>query len=199
MKIFSCTGGSIVLPDPALVLVDREDGGNLIVSPPREVWDRSELTPTELTDWSFLVAATGKAMLDVLPQLEGGCINYWDAGNWNLNYKAPPEGFKTAKVYRKVHLHLLGRSPRATSHSYKWGEAPFFPTYEGRFEWAAAFGLLTNEECQKIVRRTEDVLRSVYQLTEAQVEAWRTCVVCEYPTANGRANARAVCAKCKTG
>jgi hypothetical protein len=35
--------------------------------------------------WSFLVTAAGKAMLDVLPQLQGGCINYFDAGNWQLH------------------------------------------------------------------------------------------------------------------
>ncbi|MGZ5446485.1 MAG: hypothetical protein ACXWLY_31685 [Thermoanaerobaculia bacterium] len=79
ITLFTSSGGSIVLPE--LVLVDREDGGNLIVEPPRDVWERSELTAEELTLWSFLIAATGRAMLDVLPQLEGGCINYWEAGN----------------------------------------------------------------------------------------------------------------------
>ena len=63
-------GGSVVLPDAKLVLVDRRDGGNLIVNPPRDVWERSELTAAELIAWSCLVAATGRAMLDVLPQLD---------------------------------------------------------------------------------------------------------------------------------
>lgn len=90
--LFSCGGGNIALPEPTLVLVSRLDGGNLIVTPSREVWDRSELSATELTSWSFLVAATAKAMLDTLPQLKDGCINYWDAGNWALNEQAEPEG-----------------------------------------------------------------------------------------------------------
>jgi hypothetical protein len=74
--LFTCAGGVVMLPDDQLVFVDRRDGGHLIVNPPRVVWERGELTAEELTRWSFLVAATGNAMLDVLPQLDGGCINY---------------------------------------------------------------------------------------------------------------------------
>ncbi|MBK5259805.1 MAG: hypothetical protein JJE51_09445, partial [Thermoanaerobaculia bacterium] len=137
--LFTCSGGSVVLPDARLVFVSREDGGNLIVNPPRPVWERSELTPEELTHWSFLVAATGKAMLDTLPQLEGGCINYWEAGNFALNEAADPPGPKTAPEHRRVHMHLLGRSPRAKHPAWRWGEAPKFPDFADRYEWAAGF------------------------------------------------------------
>src|SRR3954465_4561251 len=105
--LFTCDGGTVCLPAADLVLVDRNDGGNLIVNPPRDVWERSELTAQELTHWGFLVAATGRAMLDTLPQLAGGCINYWEAGNWALNELAEPRGPKTAPTHRRVHLHLL--------------------------------------------------------------------------------------------
>jgi hypothetical protein len=44
--LFACHRGSIILP--SLVMVSRQDGGNLWVIPPREVWERSELTPLEL-------------------------------------------------------------------------------------------------------------------------------------------------------
>src|SRR6185503_10551912 len=131
-KIFICDGGCIVMPDLELVLVDRGDGGNLIVNPPRNVWERSELSAVELSLWSSLVAATGKAMLDVLPQLEGGCINYWEAGNWALNEQAEPRGPKTAREHRRMHLHLLGRSPGATHPAWRWGESPVFPRYAER-------------------------------------------------------------------
>ena len=67
VPLFRGAGGEIVLPPRDLVLVDRLDGGHLCVHPPREVWERSELTPEELTQWSFLVAATGRAMLETLP------------------------------------------------------------------------------------------------------------------------------------
>src|SRR5262245_1718091 len=89
-KLFTCAGGHVVLPDPSLVLVDRADGGNLCVDPPRDVWERSELEPDELRAWACLVAAAGRAMIDALPQLEGGCINYWEAGNWSLHDAAEP-------------------------------------------------------------------------------------------------------------
>ena len=92
--LFRCDGGDLVLPSRASLLVSRENGGNLVVNPPRPVWERSELTPDELTQFAFLVSAAGRAMIDVLPQLDGGCINYWEAGNWALNDEAEPAGRK---------------------------------------------------------------------------------------------------------
>jgi hypothetical protein len=156
-------GGEIVLP--ALVLVGRGDGGNLIVNPPREVWERSELSAAELTHWSFLVAATGRAMLDVLPVLEDGCINYWEAGNWALNERAEPAGPKWPREHRRVHLHLLGRSRNAADPSWQWGEAPRFPSFEDRAQWAAAFEPLTDDECAAIVKRAEEILAERYALS----------------------------------
>lgn len=160
MKIFSCDGGHVSLPDPKLVLVDRRDGGNLIVSPARDVWDRSELTATELTQWSLLVAAAGRAMLDVLPQLAGGCINYWDAGNWALHDDAPPAGRKVGREHRHLHLHLLGRSQSATNPAWRWGEAPKWPDYADRFEWAAANERLTDDECAAIAARVKSIFKT---------------------------------------
>ena len=162
MKILVCSGGSLVVPDETLVLADREDGGNLIVNPPRDVWERRELTPHELTQWSFLVAACGSAMLDVLPQLRGGCINYWEAGNWALNDEAPPRGPKTAPDHRRVHLHLIGRSRFAKSPSMQWGEAPRFPAYRERHAWAAAHTRLTDDECRAVGERAKSLLVGTY-------------------------------------
>ena len=106
------------------MLVSRQDGGNLWVIPPREVWERSELTPVELMLWSFFVTATGKAMLEVLPQLQGGCINYFDAGNWGLHDHAEPQGPKTAKAYRKVHMHLFGKKSHGGRPRLAMGRGP---------------------------------------------------------------------------
>lgn len=182
-KLFSCDGGSIGLPDPTLVLVDRQDGGTLVVEPPRQVWERSELSAAELALWSFLVAATGKAMLDVLPQLEGGCINYWEAGNWALNEQVEPQGLKTAKEFRKVHLHLLGRSPAATNPSWRWGEAPNFPDFVERHSWGAGNQRLTNREVQDIVMRVEQLLLEKYSFQSNQIAGWQNCPECGYPSA----------------
>jgi hypothetical protein len=166
VALFRSEGGTIVLPDESLVLCDRRDGGNLIVNPPREVWDRSELTCEEGRMWSFLVAATGRAMLDTLPQLAGGCINYWDAGNWALNEAAEPAGPKNGREHRRVHLHLIGRSPAASNPAMRWGEAPFFPTFKDRHAWAAGNQRLTSEECAVVVARARAILAERYGMRE---------------------------------
>jgi hypothetical protein len=197
LKIFTCHGGQVVIPDRELVLVSRQDGGNLIVIPPREVWDRGELTASELMPWSFLVAATGKAMLSVLPQLEGGCINYWDAGNWALNDEAEPKGSKTAREYRKTHLHLLGRSRTSLDPSWSWGEAPKFPDYVDRFAWASKYERLSAIECRNILTRVEALLKADYGMDDSQIAPRTTCGKCGYPvpTEHGQ-QAQAVCEEC---
>jgi len=120
--------------------------------------------------WSFLVAATGQAMLEVLPQLAGGCINYWEAGNWALNEQAEPKGFKTAKTARRVHLHLMGRSPGAADPDLKWGEAPKFPDYADRLAWTGKHELLNLDECGKIVARAKELLVSKYGFSAGAME-----------------------------
>jgi hypothetical protein len=198
IKLLNCRGGSIHLPDATLVLVDRVDGGNLIVNPPRDIWERSELTPDELTQWSFLVAATGKAMLDALPQLEGGCINYWEAGNWSLNERAEPFGPKTARERRRVHLHLLGRSRTAKDPSWSWGEAPKFPDFTERYSWASKFERLSAAECRGVVVRVEALLKEQYLLDADHITPWTTCEGCGYPTpSENHGQAQGACIECR--
>jgi hypothetical protein len=163
--LFSCAGGDIVLPAADLVLVDREDGGNLVVNPPLPVWERGALGREALAAWSFLIAATGEAMLARLPQLDGGCINYWEAGNWALNAEADPPGPKTAPRFRSVHMHLLGRSRFARNADWAWGEAPRFPAFADRHEWASGNRRLTEEECTAVVAAARALLAGKYGMT----------------------------------
>lgn len=184
--LFTCRGGHLALPEKGAALVSAEDGGNLLVLPPREVWERGELSPAELTQWSFLVAAAGQAMLRSLPHLEGGCLNYFDAGNWALNFAAEPHGpgshgIKTGPEHRRVHLHLLGRSRNAADPSWQWGEAPKFPDYADRKAWAAKHELLSAAECRQIVAEADRVLRQRYGFTAQQISPWESCSACEYP------------------
>jgi diadenosine tetraphosphate (Ap4A) HIT family hydrolase len=158
--LYACSGGQIVLPH--LVLCDRQDGGHLIVNPPRPVWERSLLTPQELMHWSFLVAATGRAMLETLPVLQGGCLNYWEAGNWALNDQATPTGPKNPSQHRRVHLHVFGRSPSAKDTDWRWGESPKFPDFSDAATWACRFAPLTAGECQAITDRVAVLLATVY-------------------------------------
>ena len=161
--LLKCSGGTVTLPP--MPLVDREDGGHLVVNPPRAVWERGALSANELTHWGFLVAATAQAMMAVLPQLKDGCVNYWDAGNWALNVAAPPLGPKSVRQHRRVHMHLLGRSPTAIHPDWQWGESPRFPEYVNATAWAAQFEPLNAEECPRIVARTAEYLALKYGLS----------------------------------
>jgi hypothetical protein len=178
ITLLQCAGGTIVLPSRGAALVSREDGGNLIVNPPREVWERSELTPEELSAWGALVSAAGRAMIDTLPQLAGGCVNYWEAGNWALNEAAEPRGPKNPPQHRRVLLHLLGRSPKATHPAWRWGEAPKFPDYADRLEWAKNFERLTAEECQRIVETAKQWLEDRSNIRTFMSSQ---CGRCSYP------------------
>jgi diadenosine tetraphosphate (Ap4A) HIT family hydrolase len=158
--IYSGPGGNVVLPDK--VLCDRNDGGHLVVNPPQDVWDRCELSPNDLAQWSFLVAATGAAMLNTLPVLAGGCLNYWEAGNWALNERASPRGPKDTLQHRRVHLHIFGRSRQSRDPDWKWGESPKFPDYIHSDDWAKKFQPLTDEECQMIEEAVKSILKEKY-------------------------------------
>lgn len=176
------SGGRVCLPDPATTMIDRADGGQLVLYPPRRVWDRTALTRDELIAWHVLIAATARAMLDTLPQLAGGCLNYWDAGNWALNPAAEPVGPKDPRVARVLHQHLCGRSPHSADGAWQWGESPFFPAYVDRFTWSAGKAAFTAAECAAIVYRTLAVLRDVYAEPAAQGIVSAPCGACGYPT-----------------
>ncbi len=155
-------GGRLMLPETANLLCSREEGGHLVVLPPRDVWERSELDRDELMHWGFLVAAAGRAMIETLPQLEKGCINYWEARNWALNAEADPVGPKTPRQHRHLHLHVLGRSRTATREAWRWGESPRFPDFAERHTWAAGFAPLTGDESKAIVAHAVSTLTSRY-------------------------------------
>ena len=182
IKLFATSGGSLTLPDRSALLLDRVSGGNLVVLPPRTVWERSELTREELTNFSFLVAACAKAMLDTLPQLQGGCMNYWEAGNWALNDQAEPTGKKSARNFRKMHLHLLGRNPNSLDPRWQWGESPEFPKYAERHTYSANYNRLTPDECWLIVSRASEILRSQYNVAAIAISECFRCKHCGYPT-----------------
>jgi len=162
--ICSSTSGTVVVPER--VLCDRRDGGHLVVNPPRPVWERSCLGAVELARWSLLVAATGRAMLDVLPVLRGGCVNYWEAGNWALNERAEPVGEKNPEFHRQVHLHVFGRSRAARDPDWRWGEAPKFPDYADAGAWASRFAPLSDDECERIGARISVLLDTAFRLPD---------------------------------
>src|SRR4051812_8161657 len=127
--IYKGAGGTVVLPK--MVFLDREDGGHLIINPPHDVWEQSELSALDLAHWCFLVGAVGRAMIDVLPQLDGGCVNYFEAGNWALNETAPPKGPKRAKDHRRGPQHRLRRRPNPEEPPRGPGGGPGAPGQPG--------------------------------------------------------------------
>ncbi len=191
--LFRGPGGTVALPDPQTIMIDRRDGGQLVVHPPRRVWDRTALAAAELTQWSMLVAATAGAMLDTLPQLEGGCVNYWDAGNWALNAAAPPAGAKSGLAHRVLHLHVIGRSPRAADPSWAWGESPVYPRFADRFAWSAGKQPLTADECGVLAGRLAHLLVERYGVEAAVSSA---CARCRYPTPPGDHGVDGACPDC---
>ncbi len=192
--LFRGAGGTVALPDPKTIMIDRRDGGQLVVHPPRRVWDRTALDAAELTQWHFLVAATAAAMLETLPQLRDGCVNYWDAGNWALNADAPPAGPKTGPTHRVLHQHVIGRSPHSADPSWAWGESPFYPQFTDRFAWSAGKAPLTPAECGVLVARLAHVLRDRYGVDAAPSSM---CTRCGYPTPSDDLVAGA-CPNCRT-
>lgn len=194
--LFKGRGGTVTLPDPQTIMIDRRDGGQLVVHPPRRVWDRTALDAAELTHWNFLVAAAAGAMLDTLPQLRDGCVNYWDAGNWALNADAPPAGPKTGPAHRVLHLHIIGRSPHSTDPSWAWGESPFYPHFADRFAWSAGKAPLTPAESGVLVTRLTHLLWDRYGVDAAASGA---CARCHYPTPAEDLDAHHACAECLVG
>ena len=162
MILLETSGGNLVLPDK--LLCDRQSGGHLIVNPPRAVWERSMLTPTELVAWSLLVAAAGRAMLDTLPMLRDGCLNYWEAGNWALNDLAEPFGRKSVQEHRRVHLHLLGRSRQACDPDWRWGESPRFADFIDTDRKSSGYAPLNASECAAIAQRARLLLDTQFRL-----------------------------------
>jgi len=190
------TGGELALPGRGAALVDRADGGHLVVHPPRPVWERGELDAGELARWSYLVAAAGRAMIESLPQLAGGCLNYWEAGNWSLHEDAAPRGTKDPRGARRVHLHLIGRSPGAADPAWRWGEAPLFPRFAERHAALARHERLRADECRAVVERAGELLRDVYAQGADAVETSRPCVACALPTPASAIDADGRCADC---
>ncbi len=190
------SGGDLCLPDPKTIMIDRADGGQLVVNPPRRVWERTALDVAELVAWNLLVAATARAMIECLPQLDGGCINYWDAGNWALNDSADPPGPKRGPTHRVLHQHVIGRSRHSSDPDWRWGESPFFPAFADRLAWSRGKSPLTPAECAAIVAQARAVLSETYGVPSAALEPGTTCATCGYPAPAALVDPAGHCATC---
>jgi len=98
-------------------LVDREDGGHIVITPRNRIPDRQALTATQAIEFMRLTMVVGEAMAAVMTRhgVNMGRINYQDNGNWSV--------FKPGGPY--FHLHLYGRA--TTARTQKYGQTLNFP------------------------------------------------------------------------
>lgn len=124
-------------PNP---LIDRHDGGHIVIDPIKKVRDRQQLTPTQAIELMRLTIVVGKAMTKVMNAhgVDIGRINYQDNGNWGV---LTPEG-------PWMHVHLYGRAKSAKIQVY--GQATYFPHREENPAFYATLLPLTKEDCAAI-------------------------------------------------
>ena len=105
---------------PDAPLVDRLDGGHVVIHPSIPVSKRQDLTYKLACELMQLTIIVGQAMEDVLKQsgIPIGRINYQDNGNWSVFSPGGP----------LMHIHLFGRATNARIQTY--GEALYFPHRE---------------------------------------------------------------------
>ena len=96
-------------------------------------------------------------------------------------------------MHRRMHLHLLGRSPASTDPAWAWGESPRFPAFAEKLSWAARFERLSAAECTAIVVRTDALLRGKYASAAGEIAAWSLCERCGYPSP------AVLCDECRSG
>ena len=79
-------------------LIDRTDGGHIMISPKVRLVDRQQLTPKQAIKLMRLTIIVGEAMAVVMNKrgIDIGRINYQDNGNWGV---LTPEG-------AHLHIHL---------------------------------------------------------------------------------------------
>ncbi len=130
-------------------LVDREDGGHIVINPKTRIRDLQQLTPSQAIELTRLLVVVGDAMSIALNRngVDIGRINYQDNGNWGV--------FKEEGPYQ--HFHLYGRAKSAKIQQY--GEACYFPHRDDYPDHYLALQPLTQEDINGIKEEIENKLR----------------------------------------
>ena len=129
-------------------LVDREDGGHIVVVPKRRVVDRTQLEPKEAIELMRLTMVVGEAFGIVMNRrgVDIGRINYQDNGNWSV-FK--PDG-------PQMHIHLYGRAKSAKFNKY--GEAIFSKKMTDT-DWYDNFKPLNEGDIKEIKQEILEILK----------------------------------------
>jgi diadenosine tetraphosphate (Ap4A) HIT family hydrolase len=101
-------------------LVDRDDGGHLVINPKIRIETIQQLTPLQAIELTRLTMVVGEALTMAMNKqgVDIGRINYQDNGNWGV--------FKPDGPY--CHIHIYGRAKSAKYQKY--GQALHFPHRE---------------------------------------------------------------------
>jgi diadenosine tetraphosphate (Ap4A) HIT family hydrolase len=129
-------------------LIDRDDGGHIIIEPKIKIVDRQQLSPAQAIELMRLTMAVGEAMKIGLAHngVDIGRINYQDNGNWSV---LKPEG-------AFLHVHLYGRAINSRSQPY--GQACHFPHPMDQPEFYASLKPLRADDIIMVRRVLLEVL-----------------------------------------
>ena len=77
---------SFIVSSAETPLVDRNDGGHIIIEPRIKISTRQDLTPKQAIELMRLTIVVGEAMEKIMNQngVDIGRINYQDNGNWSV-------------------------------------------------------------------------------------------------------------------
>jgi diadenosine tetraphosphate (Ap4A) HIT family hydrolase len=127
---------NFLIEAPEKPLVDRGDGGHILITPKIPVTDRQHLSAKLAIELMRLTVITGQAMTTVMNTngVDIGRINYQDNGNWTV---FRPEG-------SFLHVHLYGRAK--SSQYNKYGQACFFPHKDEAPEYYERFNPLNQKD-----------------------------------------------------
>ncbi len=141
---------NFVVEVPVFPLVDRQDGGHIVISPKKRVKDLQSLTDEQAIELMRLLRTAGKAM-ETIMNLHGvdiGRINYQDNGNWGVFL---PEG-----PYQ--HFHIYGRAKSAKVQPY--GQSLYFPHKNEKPEFYKNNKSLNAEDVTAIKKEIERLIEN---------------------------------------
>lgn len=149
---------NFIVEAPDQPLVDRFDGGHIIIDPKVKIKDRQQLVSRLAIELARLTIVTGAAMTKVMNQhgVDIGRINYQDNGNWGVFKKEGPF----------MHMHVYGRAKSAKMQKY--GQTLYFPHPDENPEFYLNLKPLTADDRREI----QEEMRRLFTLPKFSDGEW---------------------------
>lgn len=131
---------SFIVLSADIPLVDRNDGGHIIIEPKERVPARQDLSAKQAIELMRLTIIVGAAMEKIMSQngVDIGRINYQDNGNWSVFKPQGPH----------LHYHLYGRAKSAKIQKY--GQTLSMPHIDEHPEYYKKLKPLSTEDINGI-------------------------------------------------